>query len=225
MRRLLQLWWMLVRFGFRLLYNELAWTYDLVSTIVSLGRWRRWQQAGIDRLNVTPGQRVLEIAHGTGDTQIDLVDRGFRSIALDRSVHMGRIARRKLARSGRAFSLTQGDAAHLPYPDACFDGILSTFPTPFVFESQTIAEAYRVLRPGFRYVIVANGLLTLNGPVARVLEWVYRITGQRESLPAEEILERFIQAGFAPEFVQEELPGSIVMMVVAKKADSGQSDA
>ncbi|MCZ7544410.1 MAG: hypothetical protein M5R40_13175 [Anaerolineae bacterium] len=40
-----RLWWALVRFGFRLLYNELAFTYDLVSRVVSLGQWRAWQRA------------------------------------------------------------------------------------------------------------------------------------------------------------------------------------
>ncbi|MCB9446672.1 MAG: class I SAM-dependent methyltransferase, partial [Ardenticatenaceae bacterium] len=41
------LWKKLIRFGFRLLYNELAWTYDAVSWLVSLGDWRSWQQAAL----------------------------------------------------------------------------------------------------------------------------------------------------------------------------------
>ena len=42
-----KLWVTLVRFGFRLLYYELAWTYDLVSWLVSLGEWVRWHRAGL----------------------------------------------------------------------------------------------------------------------------------------------------------------------------------
>ena len=60
----------LLRFGFRLLYNELAWTYDWVSRAVSLGQWRHWQRAVIPRLS---GQRALEIAFGTGDLVVDCV--------------------------------------------------------------------------------------------------------------------------------------------------------
>ncbi|MER3543218.1 MAG: hypothetical protein C4311_01115 [Chloroflexota bacterium] len=64
----------LLRSAFRLLYNELAWTYDWVSQAVSLGQWRSWQRASLARLR---GPRVLEVAHGTGDLLLDLAEAGF----------------------------------------------------------------------------------------------------------------------------------------------------
>ena len=65
-----QAWWALVRFGFRLLYNELAFTYDTVSWVVSLGAWRCWVDAALAHLD---GQSpVLELAHGPGNLHIDL---------------------------------------------------------------------------------------------------------------------------------------------------------
>jgi hypothetical protein len=51
MRSAPSLWWRLVRFGFRLLYNEFAFSYDLVSKVVSLGAWRCWQQSALKHLN------------------------------------------------------------------------------------------------------------------------------------------------------------------------------
>src|SRR5437868_2620777 len=86
----------LLRFGFRLLYNEMAFTYDLVSWIVSLGEWRSWQRAALKHLNAPPGSRILEVAHGTANLQLDLRAQGYDSIGLDLSKYMGQIARRKL---------------------------------------------------------------------------------------------------------------------------------
>src|SRR5215510_11112699 len=98
-------YWPLVKFGFRLLYNELAFTYDSVSWIVSLGEWRSWQRAALKHLNVSHGATVLEIAHGTGNMQIDLRTAGLLSVGVDFSPYMGRIASRKLARNRIAFRL------------------------------------------------------------------------------------------------------------------------
>src|ERR1700687_5659324 len=94
-----KLWRRLVKFGFRLLYHEMAFTYDAVSWIVSMGEWRSWQRAALKHLNVSPGTRVLELAHGTGNLQIDLHAEGLNPIGLDFSASMGRIARDKLTHS------------------------------------------------------------------------------------------------------------------------------
>ena len=90
-----KLWWSLVRFGFRLLYNEMAFTYDWVSWLVSFGQWRRWQRAALRYLNARPDELVLELAHGTGSLHLDMRARGYRTIGLDLSPYMGRIASRK----------------------------------------------------------------------------------------------------------------------------------
>ena len=92
----MNLWWRLVRFGFRLLYNEMAFTYDWVSYAVSLGEWRCWQRAALKHLNVQSGARILELAHGTGNLQIDLHALGYHVLGYDLSPYMGQIAQRKL---------------------------------------------------------------------------------------------------------------------------------
>lgn len=214
--RELSLWWRLVCFGFRLLYNELAWTYDLVSWLVSLGHWRRWQRASIPHLNVEQGAQVLELAHGTANLQLDLLQAGVRVVGLDISPFMGRIARAKLIRSGRVARLVRGSAMSLPFPSESFDAVVSTFPTEFIIHPDTLKEAFRVLSPGGRLVFVPNGMLTLANPLVWFLEWLYRITGQRGPWP-EDPLQAFRAAGFSPEMVVEELTGSRVWIIVAEK--------
>ena len=80
-------WWALVTFGFRLLYNEMAFTYDWVSWIVSLGQWRAWQRSALEHITAPPGTRVLELAHGTGNMQIDL--RGGSLIRVTHAMEVG----------------------------------------------------------------------------------------------------------------------------------------
>src|SRR5260370_38001805 len=85
----------LLRVCFSLLYNQLAWTYDGVSWLVSAGQWRNWQRSALPFL---PGRPVLEVAHGTGNLLLDLASLGLEPIGLDLSPAMSRIASRKLKR-------------------------------------------------------------------------------------------------------------------------------
>lgn len=215
-----RLWWGLVRFGFRLLYNELAFTYDLVSWAVSLGQWRAWQRTALRHLypDVPLGAAVLEVAHGTGDLQIDLHAAGWRAAGLDRSPYMGRIAGRKLRRHGLAAPLARADALALPFASARFAAVVSTFPAPFILEPRALCEVSRVLCPGGRLVIVASSRLTGRGVLARLLEIAYDITGQRGPWPVDALMARFAQAGLAAEVITERLAASEVALIVAHKA-------
>lgn len=172
-------WWRFVRFGFGLLYNEFAFTYDLVSWVVSLGAWRCWQRAALTQLEPVADTLVLELGHGTGNLQLDLHAAGQRSVAYDLSPYMGRIAKRKLTRRHIPVRLVRGMAQHLPFPDAAFSAVISTFPTDFIFAPETLREVYRVLRPGGQLIVVFSGVLTGGGVVKTFLEWLYHITGQR----------------------------------------------
>jgi ubiquinone/menaquinone biosynthesis C-methylase UbiE len=211
------LYWQLVRFGFRLLYNEMAFTYDLVSWGVSLGEWRSWQRAALKHLGIQPGARVLELAHGTANLQIDLRTVGLEPIGIDLSRAMGRIAYRKLRYYRITPRLAQARAQALPFPDEAFAAVVSTFPTEFIVDSATLAEAYRVLKPGGRLVFVPNGQLTGGGLARQGLELAYRITGQRGPWPPE-IEERFHTAGFTLSQAVEPGRFSIAQVVIAHKA-------
>ncbi|MBN1680794.1 MAG: methyltransferase domain-containing protein [Anaerolineae bacterium] len=209
-------WWTLIRFGFRLLYNEMAFTYDLVSWGVSLGQWRDWQRAALNHLDAPPGGRVLELAHGTGNFEIDLRRAGYRAVGLDLSRAMGRIAAHKLRRWGLRPPLVRGRAQALPFPDASFHAVVSTFPTEFIIDPGTLAEIHRVLAPDGRLVVVFNGILTRGSLAKEALEFAYRVTGQRSPWPVN-VEERLADAGFSGDVVTENLNRSIVLLFVVKK--------
>lgn len=209
----------LLRFGFRLLYNELAFTYDAVSWIVSLGEWRRWQRAAIPHLNAPTGSLILELAHGTANLHIDLRQMGYRMIGLDLSAAMGRLARRKLLKHSLLPQLVRGQAQALPFPDVSFDAVVSTFPTEFIVDPATIREIYRVLKPGARLVFVPSGALTGRGVIEHGVELAYKATGQRGMWP-EYIMERFTAAGFTLTTLIEPCYRSVAQVVIAEKPRS-----
>lgn len=213
----------LVRFGFRLLYNEMAWTYDAVSWIVSLGEWRAWGRAALKHIGVPSGARVLEIAHGTGNLHFDLRTLGYRAVGYDLSRAMGRITTRKLQKAGIASHLVRGYAQQLPFTDGTFDAVLCTFPTNFIVDPATVQEIYRVLKPGARFVCVPNAVFTSRTAATQGLDLLYRATGQRgtrEPPDAPEIAGWtgvFQEAGFTVSVKAEPCKRSTAVVVIAEK--------
>jgi ubiquinone/menaquinone biosynthesis C-methylase UbiE len=204
----------LLRFGFRLLYNEGAWTYDWVARFVSMGQWRSWQRAALTHLR---GQRVLEIAHGTGNMLLDLSALGFRPTGLDVSRAMGRIATQKLRTRGLGVPLVRARVQSLPFADGAFPSLLATFPTDFIIAPETIAEVKRVLQPGGVLVFVPVAEIT--GPAwrDRLAEWLFRITGQSAVDWFAPLLTRYRAAGFTTRLERVTLPRSVVTLVVAER--------
>ena len=156
----------------------MAWSYDLVSWLVSLGQWRDWQRAAIPYLR---GSRVLELAHGPGHMLIALSEAGYQVIGYDLSSYMGRQATKRLLRANLEVPLIRGNAQNMPFRYDVFDSILATFPTEFIKDPDTIGSVLSILKPGGRLVIVPEARLIGGGVIRSFIEWLYTITGQRQA--------------------------------------------
>lgn len=215
------LWRQLVAFGFRLLYNELAWLYDAVSWAVSLGRWRRWQAAIWPYL--PPAGLVLEVGSGPGHLLQDLSAAGYLAVGLDLSAAMLSLARRRPRRRGQAVPLCRGRANHLPFAAQTFDAVVATFPTSFVYDPAWMHQVARVLqgpapakgKAGGRLIVVEMASFRQRDPAARCLEWLFRITGQRGPTPDLPALLGI--AGLAARRETVAVDGSSVTLVLAEK--------
>lgn len=216
-------WRSLLETGFRLLYEDMAWSYDAVSHVVSLGQWAAWRRACLPFLR---GPAVLELGYGPGHLQVELAEAGFGVAGLDASPQMARTAARRLRDAGHAPAVVRGEAQKLPFPAGAFNSVVATFPTPYIAAPETLAAVLRVLVPGGRLVVVPEAQLTGGGPLHRVIEAAYRVTGQRSPVTAEaprgwsDVLAFHLNsAGFAPAVHDVALPGSRVMVVVGERVE------
>ncbi len=213
-------WRRLVEFGFRLLYNELAWSYDAVSWMVSMGNWRRWQRTAMDYID---HGRILEVAHGPGHMLVQLQQAGFDVVGIDFSWVMVKMTRKRLKKHGLQALVVRGKAGELPFDKNSFDVVMSTFPTIFIMDQATPVNFYRVLKPGGRLVLVLLARLTGHGIATRLIEWAYFVTGQRpgETDRIHDIRTRFSrlyeEAGFQVSFKQVIEKGSEVTLFIGDK--------
>ncbi len=218
---LARFWWQLVRFGFRLLYYEMAFTYDAVSWIVSLGQWRCWQRSAMNFLGAPADGVILELAHGTGNLQIDLQTANYQTIAFDLSPYMGRIARQKIAKHNLNQDFVRGSALQLPFADSSISHVVCTFPTDFIVQQEALTEVNRILREHGKLIVVLNGILVGGGVIKSLLEWLYRITGQRDDTRQQDIEHFFLGYGFDVETQEIECQRSLAQLVIlTKRVDS-----
>lgn len=194
---------------FKLLYHQLAFTYDLVAAAVSFNHWKKWIT---EVLPLIGGTRILELGHGPGHLQRVLRRDGWFAVGIDESPQMSRLARRNTAGNAR---LTRGLAQHLPFKDESFDTIVSTFPSEYIFDPRTLAEARRCLPSAGRLIVLPVAL-----PKNRFLDWLYKFTGESPSESEEVIKKRleepFVKAGFETEILTRDVQSSRLFIVVAK---------
>jgi ubiquinone/menaquinone biosynthesis C-methylase UbiE len=200
-----------------LLYHQFAWAYDLVAAVVSLGRWKRWVLTGLPYLH----GRVLEIGYGPGHLQLALQQQGIQPFGVDESRQMARQASRRIRKAGGIPRLLRGYAQSLPFPANTFDTVVSTFPSEYIFDPQTLTEIHRLLVPGGMLVIVPMAWVTGTRPLERLMAWLFRVTGEAPGMAgpiSSAMSARFTRAGFRVRSELVESPGSQVLMVIAQKS-------
>jgi len=159
-------------------YDRLSRWYDLLAGSSE----RKYKQLCLQLLAVQSGERVMEIGVGTGECALamakDVGPEG-QVYGLDLSPGMLAVARGKLQGAGLAerVALECADAARLPYADAAFDAVFSSF-TLELFDTpeidQVLAECRRVLKPGGRLCITSMDKAQRPGLVTRLYTWLHR---------------------------------------------------
>ncbi len=200
---------------FHLLYHQFAWTYDLVAAAVSLGHWQGWLLQARPFLK----GRVLEIGFGPGHLQTTLNADGLTAFGLDESRQMCRQAGRRLRGKKSPLRLIQGHAQCLPFQGNSFNTVAATFPSEYIFETPTLAEIWRVLRPAGELVILPSAWITGKGLLERLAAGLFRATGQasRLELILPGMKQHIAAGGFVVRHELVELERSRVLLLIATK--------
>ncbi len=156
------------------LFAGLPRHYDSFGAVLSFGQDPRWRRALVAAIAPGPGDRVLDVATGTGLVARALVRAGAgHVVGLDQSPQMLARAAQLIARDPGAaarIELREGTAEHLPFGDGEFDHVSFTYLLRYVDDpGATLAELARVLRPGGRLASVEFGV-----PSAPVLRGLWR---------------------------------------------------
>ncbi len=141
-------------------FDSVAAKYDVMNDLMSMGIHRVWKRFTIDCSGVRSGQRVLDLAGGTGDLAAKfsrLVGEKGQVILADINREMLKVGRDKLRNMGIIGNLdyVQANAEALPFPDNHFDLITIAFGLRNVTDKQKALESmYRVLKPGGRLLVL-----------------------------------------------------------------------
>lgn len=142
----------------RAMFDRIASVYDVMNSVMTAGLHHRWRSRAADLAAVGPGDRVLDVATGTGDLAVELARRvapGGEVVGSDFSEGMLAVARRKAGPAGAPARFEWGDALDLPYADGEFAAATVGFGARnFADLDRGLAEMARVVRPGGRVVVL-----------------------------------------------------------------------
>nr|WP_321241522.1 bifunctional demethylmenaquinone methyltransferase/2-methoxy-6-polyprenyl-1,4-benzoquinol methylase UbiE [uncultured Tolumonas sp.] len=141
-------------------FHSVAEKYDLMNDLMSFGIHRLWKRFTIDCAGVRPGQKILDLAGGTGDLTAKfsrLVGDSGEVVLADINDSMLKVGREKLRNKGLVNNIryVQANAEALPFPDNYFDLITIGFGLRNVtHKEQALASMYRALKPGGRLLVL-----------------------------------------------------------------------
>lgn len=148
------------------MFDGVAPRYDLMNALLSLGMDRGWRRRTVEALAPRPGQRILDVAAGTGTSSVPYRDAGAEVVAADLSEGMLAEGRRRHP----DIDFVRADVTDLPFEDASFDAVTMSFGLRNVAEHQSaLAELLRVTKPGGTLVICE-----FSTPLLAPFRFIYR---------------------------------------------------
>lgn len=216
------------RHAVRQMFDAVAPRYDLVNRIMTFRLDVRWRRRAVAALELAAGDRVLDLASGTGDLCLELERAGLRPVSVDFSLGMLRADRSGVPR-------VQADILRLPCPAGSIDGVTCGFALRNLVDlGGFFAELGRVVRPGGRIALLDVGI-----PHNRVVRWgnrvyfgkvvprigallsdgpAYRYLPKSVAyLPAPAVMQQMLRgAGFADAY-HEQLSGGITQMLTGTR--------
>lgn len=132
------------------MFDDVADRYDLTNDVLALGQTRLWRRAVVNAVAPRAGERILDLAAGTGTSSAPFVERGATVVPCDFSLGMLTVGRRRQP----TLPFVAGDALRLPFADESFDAVTMSFGLRNTADpDQALAEIRRVTRPGGRVVV------------------------------------------------------------------------
>ena len=132
------------------MFDRVAAKYDVTNDVLALGQTRLWRRAVVNAVAPQAGEKVLDLAAGTGTSSRPFRERGAFVVPCDFSLGMLRVGRERLPE----LPFTAGDGMRLPFRDGVFDAATISFGLRNVQDPDAgLAEIRRVVRPGGRLVV------------------------------------------------------------------------
>jgi len=136
-------------------FDRVAARYDVMNDLMSLGLHRLWKRFAVSIARLQPGERVLDVATGSGDLARALSEKGAEVWMSDVNHRMLCLGRDRMVDDGRMMPAVQCDAEHLPFAERSFDCVTVAFGLRnMTRKERALAEMMRVLRSGGRLLVL-----------------------------------------------------------------------
>lgn len=148
------------------MFDQVATRYDLMNGVMSMGQHIYWRKKTVEAVGAVAGQRILDIAAGTGTSSEPFADAGVDVVAADLSAGMLEVGRKRRP----DITFVQADVTDLPFEDEEFDAVTMSYGLRNVANyPKALAELYRVTKPGGRIVV-----LEFSTPAFKPFQKVYK---------------------------------------------------